>query len=100
MTPLKKESKHDWTLINSVLQWSFLLSTVIYLAIARNGTMKPFGELDERILRNEKLLKGNEIRIKLLENTERRNSHKDEITRKDFLQKVFDGKNLFKLKVF
>ena len=94
MVASKTDSKRGWGVINKVLQWSLLLSIALYLAMSKNDTRSSLGELDARILKNEALLKQNEIRITLLENLDRRNRQMEKITDKKTVYKVLKGMEL------
>ena len=60
MAASKIEGKCDWVLINNMLQWAFLISVVIYLAVEKTGSIKSNGELDARLKRHEAMFKENE----------------------------------------
>lgn len=95
MVASKTEEKRKWGVINNVLQWSFVLSIAIYLAVSKNDCGSSLRDLDARILRNEALPKQNEMRITLLENVDRKNSQMDKIMDKKAVYKLFEGKESF-----
>ena len=92
MVATKTDGKRGWGIINNVLQWSFLLSIALYLAVSKNHTRSSLRELDAIILRNEALPQQNEMRITLLENKGRRNRQKDGIMDKTAIYNLLKGK--------
>ena len=85
MAASKNEGNRDWALINNVLQWTLLISTVAYLAIEKTGSIKMIGEPDVRLKRQEALLKKKE--------QEQGKSLQDKLADKETCLKRFEGKN-------
>ena len=84
MAASKTEDKRDWALINNVLQWTFLISTVVYLVVEKTGSIKMTGEPDVTLKRYEALLKKNEH--------EQGKSLPDKLADKETCLKRFEGR--------